>query len=278
MRPLIDADILLYEIGFAAETAWRAINEGDNSEELSPPPWGLVQTLLEDRVDGICARIEEDTGYTVLDPNFYLSSKALFRSYIATVKSYKGTRVSKKPWHYNNIKVHLEGVLGAGTWLGLEADDIIAIHQSTIGEVESTIIVSRDKDLRQVPGWSYSWELGKQPAFGPVLISKEGSIRLSKNRTKIEGTGLAFFYSQCLTGDTVDNIPGLPLCGPVKAFSLLGHLGTKEQLEALCSAYKDSYGVEEWEERLLEQGRLLWMTRRLNEEGGPVLWEIGMTE
>ena len=39
--------------------------------------------------------------------------------------------------------------------------------------------------------------------------------------------------------------------------------------------YEDHYG-DEWEERLLEQGRLCFMTRRLHPNGDPVRWEIGM--
>ncbi len=40
----------------------------------------------------------------------------------------------------------------------------------------------------------------------------------------------------------------------------------------------DADTLENAEENLLEQGRLCWMTRRLNEDGSPVLWELGMEE
>ena len=48
-------------------------------------------------------------------------------------------------------------------------------------------------------------------------------------------------------------------------------------LELVKEQYEDHYGAD-WEEELLEQGRLCWMTRRLHEDGSPVLWEIGMED
>ena len=63
----------------------------------------------------------------------------------------------------------------------------------------------------------------------------------------------------------------------MKAFSILNDLThTAELHDAVRASYEEVYG-EEWEERMLEQGRLLWMTRRI-ENGKPVLWEIGMEE
>jgi 5'-3' exonuclease len=153
---------------------------------------------------------------------------------------------------------------------GLEADDAMSILHT---ERDDTIICSRDKDLRQVPGWSYSWELGRQPSFGPIRISKAGSLSLSEDRKKLTGTGLAFFYSQLLTGDRVDNIPGLPGCGPVAAWNILNP--SIEAGEDLFDVVKDLYNDDDY---LLEQGKLLWMTRRLHPDGSPVLWEIGMEQ
>lgn len=265
MKPLIDADILRYEIGFAAQTGWQ-------SEEI--PPWWYVEGFLLSRIEEIC----EKAGAT-LPAQLYLTGKGNFRDEIAKTKPYKGTRKDNKPWHFNNLTVYMRDVLGAIVVDGLEADDRMTIdHLASEGR---TIICSRDKDLRQVPGWFYSWELGRQAEFGPVNVSKIGGLSkvsvLGKSH-KLIGTGLSFFYSQCLTGDTVDNIPGLPKCGPVRAFELLSGRGTPEDmLTSLCEAYRHHYG-HVWEEMLLEQGRLLWMTRRLNEDGSPELWEIGMVE
>jgi len=143
---------------------------------------------------------------------------------------------------------------------------------------EETVICTRDKDLRQVPGWHYGWEMGAQPEFGPMLVTKEGGgLYLNKKRSEIKGTGLPFFYAQVLQGDRADDIPGLPGCGAVRTHDLLEDCALDEMLDVVRIAYECEYGSE-WEERLLEQGRLCFMTRRLHPDGSPVLWEIGMEE
>ena len=85
---------------------------------------------------------------------------------------------------------------------------------------------------------------------------------------------MMFFYSQLLTGDTVDNILGLERCGPVKAYDLLHECKTEEELfKAVQGAYEEKHG-DEWRVHMLEMGRLLWMVRELDSEGEPVMWEI----
>jgi len=257
LKALIDGDILRYEVGYAAEIGWRSITDGRETV----PPFDYVERMLNDRLAYICQEAKAD------EKTIYLSEGPTFRDKIAQTKPYKGTRVDKKPWHFKNLTVYLKDILGAQVVKDIEADDQMAIDHA-----EDTIICTRDKDLRQVPGMFYSWELGKQPSFGPTLIDKEGAIELEPKSNTIRGTGLAFFYSQLLTGDPVDNIPGLPRWGPVKAFKWLEQSIPSEYLTRIQEAYGSNT------ELLLEQGRLLWMTRRLNEDGSPVLWEIGMEE
>jgi len=148
------------------------------------------------------------------------------------------------------------------------------------GEEPSTIICSRDKDLRQVPGWQYSWELGKQPEFGPEMIDKLGYLKFDNQKKKLTGTGLSFFFAQCLMGDSTDNIPGLPGCGPVAAYDDLRiNDGAQDMLDVVQHMYCSHYGsYVDGDRELLEQGRLLWMVRRMNDDGSPQLWELGMEE
>lgn len=266
LQPLLDGDILRYELGFAAETGWKAVTE----DPEAIPPFDYVQDMLHQRIDGIKAML-----HTTKDPIIYITEGRTFRDEIAQRKPYKGTRKENKPWHYSNLTAYLTGALGARVVSYIEADDALTIdHVSSRG---TTVLCSRDKDLKQVPGFFYSWELGKQPSFGPALIDPIGGVAISENRKKLTGTGLSFFYAQVLTGDTVDNIPGLPGCGPVQALELLENKSPDDMLEAVTEAYREHYGPT-WEEELLEQGRLCWMTRRLNGDRTPVLWEIGMIE
>lgn len=259
--PLIDGDILRYEIGFAAETGWKAISKEMNWENIIPP-FRYVEKLLLSRLD----YIKEMVG-TTKTSIIYLTEGHTFRYDLAKTKPYKGTRKDNKPWHYKNLSVYIRDVLGAEVVTGIEADDAMSIrHTENYG---STIICSRDKDLRQVPGWFYSWELGKQPSFGPCLIDNPGTLEISDDKKKLIATGLVAFYGQVLTGDRVDNIPGLDKCGPVAALNLLKD--EPDMLDIVRQEYND-------DELLLEQGRLCWMTRKLHEDGSPILWEIGMEE
>lgn len=266
MKCLIDCDVICYEVGFAAAASWRYMNPDKDKEwlEQNPPPWGIVEESLQQRL----LYIQTVAGGTE-PPLMFFTGKGNFRDGIATVKKYKD-RVGEKPFHYGNIKAYIKSEYEWKEQDGLEADDLLAIEQ-TNGD-GNTIICSRDKDLRAVSGWVYSWELENIPSFGPHFVTGYGSISLSEDRKKVSGWGLKFFLSQCLTGDTVDSIPGLPKCGPVAAFEALTGTDTYEEgLDAVSALYKRSYG-DLWRERLTEQGRLLWMTRHLV-NGKPVLWD-----
>jgi hypothetical protein len=279
MRAIIDGDILRYEVGFGAETAWRAI-VGDGLDVMKDvaiaddpiPPFDFVREMLIQRIAHIQAVTEaaSSTIYLTEDgPN-------TFRFKVATLKPYKGTRKSNKPWHFNNLTVYMRDVLGCVLIRGIEADDAMAIDH--LGNDE-TVLCSRDKDLRQIPGRFFSWELGAQPSFGPVMIDDVGTIELKADRKDIKGTGFAFFAAQLLIGDKADNIPGLPKCGPVAAFDELEGCTTKEEyIEKVVELYSIHYGEDEWEERLLEQGRLCWLLRSLNEDGSIPLWTPGVNE
>jgi hypothetical protein len=107
-----------------------------------------------------------------------------------------------------------------------------------------------------VPGWHYSWSAGTKHKEKEMYYVSE-----------IEG--LRNFYTQLLTGDTVDNIPGL--FGVGKSSSLVKHLDTLDNADDMYlfvrSHYEKRFGSY-CDMFLLENARLLWMLR---EEG--VMWE-----
>lgn len=253
-QPLVDCDVLLYEVGFGVESGW---------DSPGYPPFDKAMEMIDMRIANICALAEADS-----PPILYLTGKGNFRNGIAVTKPYK-ERLGNKPFHYYNLKAYVKAVYDTRWQDGLEADDLMAIEQTS--RPFETIICTRDKDLRQVPGWHYGWELGNQPSFGPLLVDELGKIELGK---KITGYGSLFFYSQCLTGDGVDTVPGLKGCGPVKAFKILeGSASINEAHNRVLEAYKAVYEGSA-PDVLLEQGQLLWMTRKLNEDGSPVLWRF----
>ncbi len=261
MKALIDADIFQFEFGTATD------------DEFKPLPWPLVQSRMQGRLNGIM----EATGADEYQLYLTTDDKSNFRYDVATIKPYKGNRKTEKPYWYTHIRNFLVDHRKAIEIHGMEADDALSIAQwedyneclnFRMKEAEDngentldvfydfkrfsqTVICSRDKDLDMVPGWHYCWGCGKQ---------KEKKIWW---QDEIEG--LKCFYNQLLTGDTVDNIPGL--FGVGKSSQLLVRVG-------LCSTELCMYQVvlEEYEKRfgsyaeqfLTENARLLWMLR---EEG-----------
>lgn len=254
MQPLVDADVLLYECGYGAQT-----------KETGLQPFDKAAELLDMKVAQICAIV----GATQ-PPIMYLTGKGNFRYEIATRRQYKENR-GAKPFHYYNLKAYVKGKYEYVETVGMEADDALAIEQTRRND---TIICTRDKDLRAVPKWHYGWECYNQPSFGPEFVSELGGLRLSLDRKSVKGEGLLFFYAQCLIGDSTDTVPGLPRFGAVKAFEILdGCPSIQEAFKRVLEAYRRVYG-DEAERELLEQGRLLHMTRYLDEWGNPILWEF----
>ena len=103
----------------------------------------------------------------------------------------------------------------------LEADDLMGIYKSGFKAVCVTI----DKDLKQVPG--YSWQ--------PRLDDLEEDLG-------IEYTSVAhadfWFHRQWITGDSTDNIPGIWKLGKVKAEKLLNATSPKNHTALVLSLYE----------------------------------------
>lgn len=295
MKPLIDCDVLLYEIGFSSQQ----VVDG----EIEPNSWEFCQNLFDEKVKLIC----DEVGATE-PPLLFLTStpyitKMLnksrkrneevvkdfvpnFRNDIAVTKEYKGGRKETKPYHFYNLINYITSQYEIYVdESGLEADDAMCIYQFSRLDDANTIICSRDKDLKQCPGWHFTWECGKQPSWGPKWINEigflenvnEGKINPKTNKPmplKVRGGGHLFFYYQMLTGDGVDNIPGAMGRGPALAYRVL-HDITDERTayELTAEKYVQVYG-DVWEEKWNEMSGLLWMVRKLDEEGKPIPWKV----
>ena len=283
MQPLIDADVLVYEIGFSGQYK--------EDGEVIIREWDFVQTLLENKIELICAEV----GATQ-PPILFLTSNSTtisienrirrfrgqpeitftpnFRELIAVQKGYKANRKdSEKPFHYKNMIAHIMGAYICKVANGCEADDLICIEQYGRLKKKDTIICTRDKDLRMCPGWHYGWECGRQASFGPHWVDELGEISLVKN--KLTGTGLKFFFSQMLMGDPVDNIPGLPGMGPVGTYKVLEECTTEwELMQAVKKEYLRVYeNLLPAKKAFREQANLVWMVRERNEDGSLIFYK-----
>ena len=251
MHALIDADLLVYEVAFGAE---------DRKEDIIYSFESLIPRLekkIADILDAVGA-----TNHTL-----YLTGKGNFREGLSVTKEYKGNR-GAKPYHYANVRAYL-GSLGAVVVHGMEADDQLAVDQICFNKMNGyeSVICSRDKDLRQVPGLHYGWETHNQPEYAMKWTEELGHLELT-DKKKVIGDGLKFFYAQLIMGDKTDNIQGIKGKGDVFTYNLLADCTSEEEMSMLVrKAYDDDV-------LMLEMGRLLWMTRELDKEGKPVLWEL----
>lgn len=223
---LIDGDIIVYRVGFS-------------SEEV---PWKICASRVNNFIDNIMdgADLTSYKGFiTATGPE-----DRNFRYKLATEVPYKGNRPANKPKHYDSIRKYLVESHGFRIAYTIEADDVIAIRATE--ERDSVIICSIDKDFRQVPGFHYNFVSGKLD----YVTDEEANFN---------------FYTQLLTGDRVDNIPGLRGIGPVKAAKILRSTdGTAVGMYTECVAqYVKSYNCSEEEAKIkiLERARLLYLLR-----------------
>ena len=167
----------------------------------------------------------------------YLTGKTNFRNEIAVTAPYKGNRKSAKPKHYQLLRDYMESAWSFTMIEDQEADDAIGIaaYEMEVGEY---CICSIDKDLDMLRGDHYNFVKDER-----YFITEEEGI---KN-----------FYKQLLMGDRVDNIIGIKGIGTVKAERLLKECKNENEMYlAILEAYEGNA------ERVLENGRLLWIRRQ----------------
>lgn len=174
--------------------------------------------------------------------SIFLSPERTFRHTLATTRPYKGNRVQPKPKYLKEVEQYLVKNHGAIFGDNVEADDEIGIALSAQGD--SAVSVSIDKDLLQIPGWHYNWVNDTVTYIRP----KESDFN---------------FYTQMLTGDATDNIPGIAGCGPRRALSaLLGAGSRKELCTRVWGVYRDQFdGTENASRYFMEQASLLHILR-----------------
>ena len=212
-----------------ADSLCYAIGFSSNDAE---EPFAIAR--LEETMTELCMELDCD------DYKGFLTGKGNFRDVVAVTAPYKGQRISEKPVHLQALRDHLVSSWGFEVVHGIEADDAVGIAAYAIAEEES-IMVHIDKDLNQFRGWHYNY-------------------RKKEKYFVTEFEGLTAFYTQILTGDRIDNIIGLKGIGPVKAKRILEECTNENELyQAVLKAYEGDT------DRVLENGKLLWLQRAPNE-------------
>ena len=214
---LIDADTLVYSASLSAEVV---VDWGDDL-------WTLHAYLNEatGKFMAMMAAIQEvvkqdKTIMALSDDN----SAARWRNKV--MSTYKQTRKKlRRPVVYAPIREWVAKTYETFLRPTLEGDDVLGILQ-TRGGSDETVIVSIDKDMKTIPGLHFNY-------------GREGSevVRVSEAEADYN------HYQQTLTGDTTDNYPGCPKCGPVGAQKILdacwsGTAFHTDPWPAIVAAYK----------------------------------------
>lgn len=269
-KVLIDCDILRYSHGSIEMK--HPFLDGEFIPAPSETICGLVDQIIRETLKAC-----NTTEYLCV-----LSGKGNFRNEIALQAEYKGNRDPNKarPYHFDTVGNHIKDNHPHIVIDGHEADDFMGYTQyedwkaseDKDPETLKTIIASRDKDLRTVQGWHYSWHCGeKQPEKPLYYISPS--------------EGMHQFFYQMLIGDNTDNIIGCGKKELVKwgtetnehgekvprmmlrrkgvgskgALEILRHCKTVGDMKlAIFKEYEDLFG-NAYEEVMLENARLLFI-------------------
>lgn len=169
--------------------------------------------------------------------------KNIFRNHVALTKPYKGNRKGPKPPMLGFAKDYMEERWFAHMTHYYESEDHVAIRSNMLGAC-NVIIATIDKDLRQIEGTFYDYR-------------KDETYMITRYQGEVN------FWTQVLTGDATDNIPGLPGIGPKKAEKIM--FG-QDDVDILPSAVIDQYVLQgKTYGYFLEQCRLLRMLRSYDE-------------
>ena len=154
--------------------------------------------LMRD-VEREIAQVKNDLGMFNIEVKLFFSCSPNFRKKIDP--EYKGARKRKKPAGYRRCINKLKEKYSTVEMPTLEADDALGIYAT---RNPGCIIVSPDKDLRQIPGLLYDYK-------ETVTITPE--------------EGAKWHLIQTLAGDPTDGYAGCPSYGIRRAAALLDEKG-----------------------------------------------------
>jgi len=190
MKLLIDCDYIVYKCCAATET------EIDFGEDLI-----VVTSNFTDAYNCVkreLERVQRDLG-GFDDLILFFTSPNNFRKKI--LPEYKGHRQRKKPCGFKRVIQELKKNYRVILKDTLEADDALGIYAT---KYPGNIIVSPDKDMRQIPGKLYDFK-------ETVEISEE--------------EGAKWHLIQTMAGDNTDGYAGVPGIGIKKAEKIFEEKG-----------------------------------------------------
>jgi DNA polymerase-1 len=204
MKLLIDADFVVYKCCAAAETE---IDFGDDVIVVTSK-FSEAYACVKRELD----RINRNLG-CFSDLILFFSDSINFRKKIQA--DYKGHRNRKKPCGYKRVINRLKTEFEVICMDSLEADDAMGIYAT---KNKGNIIVSPDKDMRQIPG---------------KLFNMDDTVEINA------GDGSKWHLEQTLAGDSTDGYAGVPGIGIKRAQALFKEKGYSWKTVVEAFAEKD---------------------------------------
>lgn len=146
---------------------------------------------------------------------------------------------------------------------GVEADDIAAfiVSRRKTLQVENIWLVSSDKD----------WDLLIQPNVGRFSYVTRKETTWENWHERYDFAPEDYVSVKCLTGDTGDNVPGVPGIGPKRAQQLVAEYGSTYDIIAsipIVSRYKYVQALNESRDQLLLNYKLMDLVTHCHEALG----------
>ena len=235
MKLLIDADYIVYKCCAGAETE---VDYGSDVIVVSSK-FSDAMKNVERELDKISLAFPFKT-----ELHLFFSDSTNFRK--AIEPSYKGHRNRKKPCGYKRVINELYSRYPCKILPTLEADDAMGIYATM---EPGNVIVSPDKDMRQIPGQLYN---------------------MTEMMSVTPEEGHNWHFIQTLAGDQTDGYSGVPGIGIKRAVSLFEENG-----------YNWKTVVEAFEAKDLDEEHALMNARLAKiltcdeydfKKGEPILW------
>ena len=237
MQALIDGDLVAFRCAASCEKQGVVVED-----------FGIACA----RADNLIMNIEDSVEAS--GNQIFLSGGQNFRKTI--YPRYKANRDNQeRPVYLEPLREWLVTEWGAKVTDGIEADDAMGIAQT-----DETIICSLDKDMLQVPGHHFQWEIQGTSSTGKKWLKEANHVFVSPEQ------GLRNFYWQMVMGDVADNVPGFD--GKMRQkvpkfmdghYELMQTLETEQELfEYVYALYTNSNTPTQ---QMLLNGACLWIQR-----------------
>ena len=236
MKLLIDCDYIVYKCCAAAETE---MDFGDDVIVVTSNFSDAYKCVKRD-----LDRIQSDLGSFDDELILFFTSPNNFRKKI--LPEYKGHRQRKKPCGFKRIISELKKNYRVILKDTLEADDALGIYAT---KYPGNIIVSPDKDMRQIPGKLYDFK-------ETVDITPEAGAR--------------WHLIQTMSGDNTDGYSGVPGIGVKKAEKIFEEKGYTWQ--AVVETFIEKELTEEDALCNARLARILQTSDYDHKNKEPILW------